>query len=373
MAMTSVPTDKPFFSMEKALDGEYKGPYERWKELEGIPTLRDYYVKDLLAVELTRWESRGGSGLFVNLEGSQGFNDSYVYELAPKESSTPVRHIYEETIYVLTGSGATTVWTDEKHKQTFEWHKSSFFAIPPNAWHQHFNLSGDEPSRFYGMTAAPRVIDTFKSLDFVFNNPYSFVDRFKGEEDYFKQGERGVRGGYVTNFVSDVLGTAIMANTPGYGEGRGPGVRSTGYTLVNGTMHNHSSSWPVGVYKRAHRHGPGINVLILRGTGYTIMWPGGYEDTPVRCEWGPGSVLVPGEGWFHQHFNTGADPCLFLAIGWGSEKPKSGGGAWQSARTGDEIMFEDENPALHAEFEAELAKNGATCEMGDVSPFCTAK
>ena len=245
-----VPADVPFFTMARERGEEYKGPYERWKELEGIPTVGDYYVRDLRALELTPWVSRGGSGLFINLEGSQGFNDSYVYELAPRESSIPLKHIYEETVYVLGGHGATMVWNDVDHKQTFEWHESSFFALPPNAWYQHFNLSGDEPSRLYGMTAAPRVIDTFKNLDFVFNNPYVFQDRFKGQDDYFKQAERGSRGGFVTNFVADVLGTAIMAETPGYSEGRGPGVRSTGYTLVNGTMHNHSSSWPVGVYKR---------------------------------------------------------------------------------------------------------------------------
>ena len=120
MAVAQVPTDVPFFDMKRNEEGVYKGPYERWKELEGIPTLRDYYVKDLFTVELTPWESRGGSGLFVNLEGTQGFNDSYVYELAPKESSNPVKHIYEETVYILRGHGATTVWTDEKKKQTFE-------------------------------------------------------------------------------------------------------------------------------------------------------------------------------------------------------------------------------------------------------------
>jgi hypothetical protein len=365
--------DVPFFKMQREYGDPYKSPYELWKELEGIPTIRDYYVKDLLAEPLTKWESRGGSAVFINLEGSQGFNDSYVYELGPKESSIPVKHIYEETIYILRGSGATTVWTDEQHKQTFEWHTSSFFAIPPNAWYQHFNLSGDEPARYYGMTSAPRIIDAFKNLDFVFNNPYVFRDRFKGEEGYFKQAERSARGGYVTNYVANVLESAIMAETPGYREGRGPGERSTGFTLVNGTMHNHSSSWPVGVYKKAHRHGPGINVMILRGEGYTLMWPNGSQEPAVKCEWGPGSVLVPGEGWFHQHFNTGASPCLFLAIGWGSEKAKAGGGAWSSSATGDEISFEAEDPAIHHDFEAALAKNGVRCKMGEVSPFCTGR
>src|SRR5206468_9291919 len=135
-----------------------------------------------------------GSGVFINLDGAQGMSDCYVYELAPRASSVPVRHMYDETVYVLGGHGATTVWLDEDKKQTFEWQTSSLFAIPPNAWYQHFNLSGDEPVRYYGMTTAPLVMDAFKSIDFVFDNPYVFRDRFNGEEGYFKQTERSPEG-----------------------------------------------------------------------------------------------------------------------------------------------------------------------------------
>jgi len=163
----------------------YKSPYEQWKEAEGLPTIHGYWVQNVFDVELTPWSSRGGSGVFINLEGTGGFNDTYLHELAPTESSTPIHHIYDETIFILKGQGATTVWVDERHKQTFEWHERSYFAIPPNTWHQHHNLSGNEPARFIAMTAAPRVIDTFKDLDFVFNNPYVFKSRFNDEVGYF--------------------------------------------------------------------------------------------------------------------------------------------------------------------------------------------
>jgi gentisate 1,2-dioxygenase len=154
---------------------------------------------------------------------------------------------------------------------------------------------------------------------------------------------------------------------------RGGGAKSTVFRMVNNTVKSHVSLWGVGAYKKAHRHGPGIHVLIIRGTGYSLMWQ---EGKPMeRIEWGPGSVFVPPEMWFHQHFNGGADPVFFLAIGWGSDKPKAGGKAYiyKSVKEGgDQIEYEDEEPEIHAEFEAAMKKAGARCKM-DYHPHCTMK
>ena len=38
---------------------------------------------------------------------------------------------------------------------------------------------------------------------------------------------------------------------------------------------------------------------------------------------------------------------------------------------GTQIDHADEDPEIHREFEAALAKAGITCAMGDVHPFCT--
>src|SRR5437016_2488108 len=68
----------------------FRSPYELWKSDQGIPTLTGYYVENCYTQELVPWKERGGSGIFVNLEGTGGFNDTYLYELAPKEESKPV-------------------------------------------------------------------------------------------------------------------------------------------------------------------------------------------------------------------------------------------------------------------------------------------
>lgn len=100
---------------------EWRSPYEQWKESEGLATIRGLSV-DLADVELRPWKSRGGSGVFINLDSTQGFNDTYVSEIPARQSLAPIRHIYEETVYILHGQGTTTVWIDEHKKQTFEWH-----------------------------------------------------------------------------------------------------------------------------------------------------------------------------------------------------------------------------------------------------------
>src|SRR5947207_759646 len=80
------------------------------------PVVDGFYIGDLNALELGRWERKGGSGAFVNLEGTGGVNDMHVVEIAPGSASAPERHIYEAMIYVLSGRGSTQVWYDENRK-----------------------------------------------------------------------------------------------------------------------------------------------------------------------------------------------------------------------------------------------------------------
>ncbi len=364
----------------------YKSPYERWKESQGLPTIRGFQVDNVYEVELTPWAARGGSGVFINLDGSQGFNDSYVYELPPQRSSVPIKHIYDELVFILRGQGATTIWIDEKKKQTFEWGTGSWLAIPPNAWHQYHNASGSEPARYFAMTAAPRVIDTFQDLDFVFSNDYVFRDRFNDEPGYFQQTNTKKGRWWATNFIADVmtLKPAQQASVEEVERRARAGVVSVrgsvrgGYhasiAFVKATVRCGISfgSQP-GVHTAAHRHGPGIHVLTLGGHGYSYLRPEGGK--PTRIDWGPGAVFVPPEMWWHAHFNAGPEPWDWLRIGWGTDKPKVGGGSYVYSSLkegGDQIAFDEEDPAFHREFEEELAKKGVKCLMLH-HPYCTFK
>src|SRR5688572_28446327 len=230
--------------------------YEAYQAREGIPSIRGFAVEDLHTVEVKPWARRNALGTFINLDGTGGVNDAYVLEIPPGGATEPQRQLYEEMVYVLDGNGSTQVWYDDDRKVSFEWKAGSLFAMPVNAKHRHFNGRGDVPARYLAVTNAPVVINLFHNLDFVFNTPFKFDDRFAGQDNYFSE-EGKVwknRRNFVleTNFVPDTLGIQLY-----HWKERGAGGKNIMFELAHNTMAAHISEFPVGTYKKAHRHGPG--------------------------------------------------------------------------------------------------------------------
>lgn len=331
--------------------------YDRWVESENIPVIKGYSIEDLNRVALEPWARKGGRGCFINLVGSEGATDAYVCEIPPGRSLTPQKHLYEEMVYILNGRGATTVWLEGHREQTFEWQAGSLFAIPLNAWHQHFNGQGDREARYFAATNAPLVINLFHNLDFIFQDKFCFSDRFSGEQGYFSEkgklhdpAVKGLAPAFETNFVPDV-GAAKLYHL---GE-RGGDNYSTVFELANNTMVAHISEFAVGRYKKAHRHGPGANIVIISGKGYSLMWSEGKEW--VKVPWRAGTMFVPPDRWYHQHFNTGQTPARYLALRWGSQKnlmPAIWKADEGSAVGKDQIEYADEDPRIRKMYEEEI-------------------
>jgi hypothetical protein len=129
-------------------------------------------------------------------------------------------------------------------------------------------------------------------------------------------------------------------------------------------MNSHISEFPVGTYKKAHRHGPGAHVIILSGSGCSLMWPEGEE--PRRYDWQAGSIIISPNMWYHQHFDTGHDPARYLAFTRGRLDPQRPGvpKAWISRRVGgDQVDYADEPRQVRQIFADELAKTGVAPEM----------
>ena len=335
-------------------------PYTRWVRDEGLDIISSFHVENLRTVDLKPWARRGGRGVFLNHDASRTSNDCYVCEIPEGRELAPQRQLYEEMIYILDGRGSTSVWNDAGKRTTFEWKAGAIFAIPLNTWHQHFNGSGLRPVRYVAVTNAPVIINAFGELDFVFNTAHDFTDRFNGEPTYFanKGEQRGLL--FDTNFVADALNIPLVPATE-----RGAGGSHLRLRMARGHMNSHISQFGVGTYKKAHAHGAGAHVVIMSGEGFTLMWPAGEE--PRRYEWREGTMIVPPNLWFHQHFNTGDAPARYLAFKAEGVAIRNAQGvpkAWISRRLGgDQIDYADESPRVRQWFAEALARRGLAPRM----------
>jgi oxalate decarboxylase/phosphoglucose isomerase-like protein (cupin superfamily) len=346
--------------LAKKFEVEKITPYMRYVRDEGLDIISAHYVRNLKTVDLKPWARRGGSGVFINHEASQVTNDCYVCEIPPGKSLNPQRQMFEEMILVLSGRGSTTVWTKDGKRITFEWKAGAIFAIPLNCHHQHFNGSGQEPARFVSVTNCPSVLNLYDDLDFLFGLDFDFKKRFSGEPDFFSS--KGEQKGFMltTNFVPDAVNLPLIE-----AKERGAGGGHIRFNMARGSIASHISQFPIGTYKKAHAHDPGAHVIILSGEGYSLMWAEGEE--PKRYDWEIGTMIVPPNNVFHQHFNTGPTPARYLAFKHPGVRNEQGVPlAWISRRLGgNQIDYADESELVRRLFSEALARHGMQPKMDE--------
>ncbi len=334
--------------------------YLDWVSKEGIPITEDYGI-DLFKVETALWPRYGVKSAAVHLKGRGDFANMFLFEIPPGGATALQRHLYEEVIYVLEGSGSTQLEFGDGGKRSFEWGPRSLFAIPLNAKHRHFNGSGRQRALLVSTTDLPLVMNTFHNEKFVFTTEFDFAERTGRNEYYSGEGDLiTVRPGnhmWETNFVPDLVNIELKS----WGD-RGAGGTNIMFVLADGTMHAHISEMPVGTYKKGHRHGPGFHVMCVTGQGYSLLWFEGEKEF-LRIDWGHGVVFPPADRQFHQHFNTSTDPARYLATGVGGlrypltfaqrrsllgVKPGEKGAVSTSIKEGgDQIEYEDQDPRIH--------------------------
>ncbi len=81
------------------------------------------------------------------------------------------------------------------------------------------------------------------------------------------------------------------------------GKKSKGYFFDMGTkmFEAHLAEIPPGTNKKAHRHQIEAIIYIVKGKGYSMMWPEG--EAPKRYDWEEGDLFCVPMNWWHQHFN----------------------------------------------------------------------
>ena len=342
-------------------------PYRRWMASVGIPIHKGYFIDDLTQLELGWWEERGCNAAFLELAGSEGISETRLTEIPPGATLPPLKFALDEVVYVVQGRGFSSIWgSDGSSKKSFEWQKNSMFLVPRGHTHQLSNAQGDQPVRLLHYNCLPLVMATLADPEFYFNNARDEQDRLgESNGEFYTPAIAaqisdatlafGVRDIWFGNFFPDMRAwDKLAAHTM-----RGVGASAVYVQFPGSEMAAHMSVFPARTYKKAHRHGPAFVIVIPAGDGYSIMWEEGKEK--MVFPWKEGSLFVPPNRWFHQHFNVGETSARYLAFhppvqfeGWAEQIQD---------RLRDQIEFPDEDPFVRQTFEAELAKRGLTTLM----------
>ena len=338
--------------------------YNEWIESTGVPIHKGYFVEDARTLELGSWPERECNAAFLLLAGQEGIAEARITEIPPGKTLPPLKFSLDELTYVVEGRGLCTVWAGEgKPKKTFEWSKHSLFMLPRYQYHQLTNTQEDRPVRLLHTNALPIGMSANPDPDFFFNNPFEAPDKHNGADGEFyseakailttvnvpgKPGEVRQRNIWTGNFFPDMRAWDKLA--PFWG--RGAGGTTVSMQFPGSPLRTHMSVFDAQTYKKGHRHGPGVVIVIPAGEGYSIMWPEGEEK--VMVPWHEASIFVPPNRWFHQHFNVGSAPGRYLAL----HPARQFGVGERVADPRDQIEYPDEDSFIRNTFEKELAKQG---------------
>ncbi len=332
-----------------------RSAYKQWMETTGMPIHQGYFIDDLRTLELGHWEERNANVAFLELAGAEGVNEARVTEVPAGQTTSPLKMALDEAVYVVEGRGLTTLWAGDRPKKTFEWQKHSLFLIPRGYTHQFTNTQGNAGSRLLHFNSLPRALAIVPDPKYFFDNPSVNEDLVYGQGAgaEFAQAREipgGLGGGralWVGNFFPDMKAWDKMHT---YQE-RGAGGHRVWINFSGTRMASHMSQFPARTYKKGHRHGPGVVIVIPAGEGYSIMWPEGQEK--VVIPWHEASVFVPPDRWFHQHFNVGEAPARYLAF-----HAPGGGNERVADPANDQIEYVAEDPFIRQKFESELKARG---------------
>lgn len=351
-----------------------RDPYLEWVEREGLPVTTGLGI-NILEMDTDDWSRTETPAALAHLQGRGDFSTIIVIDIPPGKSTSPQRHLYEETVHVLAGHGKTEVEEPDGTIRSFEWGPKSVFAIPLNAPHRHFSLSGTEKVRMASTNNLPVMMKSLRDEAYIFGgSEFAYRGAFTDSKYFSGDGTfipiRPGRHLWETNFVPDLDRLQLYE-----WKARGAGGSNVMLVMADSIMHSHVSEMPIGTYKKAHRHESDVYLWPLAEGGFTLLWYEGDEEFQ-RVDWQYGVTIGTPAQMFHQHFNTRPDKMRYLATGMGGprfpftdRRAKTVLGGDVSVKDGGrQIEYEDEDPRIRDIFARACRLNGHEPIMDDYFP-----
>jgi len=287
-------------------------PYQAWLDTarKEMPLFEGLVIDDVATIALQPWPQMGEgvTGLYLRFADYQ-MTDGRIIEIPAAGKTPSQRHLYEQGIYFISGSGYTILQQEGEPEQRVDWREGDLLSVPLNVRHQHFSAA-TEPARMLLVTSFPLVMNLAASEDFIAANPYAFTDRYDGSPDYFEPDASADGQPGASNFVAEIRHTKTLPF-----DYRGTGNTAVSWHMAGNSMLSlHISEMPPKMYKKAHRHSNDAFILLLSGEGFSLTWAEGSYPERRRVDWKAGTLFVPPTYWYHQHLNTGSTPARYLAI-----------------------------------------------------------
>ena len=230
--------------------------------------------------------------------------DTTLVEIPPGGELAPHRHLAEEMIYIVSGSGYTMMWNRTEGKRVrYEWIEGDFLSPSLNSWHQHFNASADTPARYLSITTAPLTENVFQNRDFLSSSDFSFAERWEksvGQKpEYVGNATTGSQtvqmnvGHLLPNIIGremnarreDVLGITIN-----------PAGDMAGNQLLEMEVREYVGQDTSSPH---HRHLWETVYYALKGEGYALLQREGEPER--RLNWSAGDLFIVEANEYHIH------------------------------------------------------------------------
>lgn len=258
--------------------------------------------------------ARFGAGNYG--EGRLHQMDATLVEIPPGGKLPAHRHLAEEMIYIVSGTGYTEMWTGSgDDRKRYDWSESDVLSPSLNVWHEHGNASTTEPARFLSMTSMPLMKKIFGEAAFLSSSEYVFEERWqKGQQEpRFLQIERLRDGRMLMDGSSMSIGHIIrnmagMEMPPVWGDVEypetginvlPPAYEAEGILALTGMAGNRLFEWQNREYLREyithegsnHHHAWEVVYICPVGEMQMTLQRAG-EDEVRHIQWQAGDMLI---------------------------------------------------------------------------------
>jgi len=278
-------------SVDASLRDKYLvDPYDNWARAQGVPVVTAGAL-DLPAMSTQPWARFGVDGAIAHVEGRCDFLTLFVFHLAPHAASAPLRHVYEDLIYVVSGGGETDVTLSDGVQRRIQWRAGDIFSTPVNA--QRVHRAGADGARLASFSDIRYLMGLYRNEDFLFANAARFAQR------------------HAKAAGEPWLATPGRMALSGADEGAQGEIR-----LADCALGACVTELAEGQSTLARRQMQGAHLLCVAGAGVSLSFDS-IAGPVSRTPWSVGTVIGLAGMRFHQHVAHGG-PARFVVIELGS-------------------------------------------------------